>query len=59
MILRKDITFSFLPSSLCQALCQCNKPRLLISYSSLICDVIPAVELAKIPVLWLLFFPLR
>ena len=57
-ILRKDMTFSFLPSSLCQALCQCNQHLLLINYSGLICDVIPAIELAEVPVLWLLFYPL-
>ena len=41
------MTFSILPLNLCQALCQCNQPLLLISYSGLICDVIPAIDVQK------------
>ena len=40
-----------MPLSLCQAISQCNQSLLLISYSGLICDVIPAIEPANIPVL--------
>ena len=44
------MTSSILPLSICQAICQCNQPPLLISYSGPICDVIPAIDLANMPV---------
>ena len=46
------MTFFVLPLNLCQSICQSNEPPLLISCSGLICDVIPATDLANLAVLW-------
>ena len=46
------MSFSIMLSSLCQDRRQCREPLLLISYSGLVCDVILAIDLANMPVLW-------
>ena len=43
--------------SLCQSITECNQPLLLESYSGLICDVILAKDLQKLPVEWQPFCP--
>ena len=59
LVLNEVLTFSIQSSSHCQSISQYHQSLLLISYSSLICDVILAIDLEKVPVFWQTFCPLR
>ena len=51
-IIKEVMTFWIQPLTLCQTYSQYNQPAMLISYSGLICDVIPAIAIQETIILW-------